>query len=78
MTGAEKNMRDGKQRFADSAESDGRPYQNPLCKPVISAGKIKIGLSQAKLFGLMDDKCKDRSPSDGKAESRSVEDLDQI
>lgn len=30
------------------------PYENPLCKPVIKVGNTTIGLSQAKLFGLVD------------------------
>ena len=30
-------------------------YVNPLCKPVFKAGGIEIGLSQAKLFGLLDE-----------------------
>jgi len=32
-----------------------RPYQNPLTKPVFAAGGTTIGLSQAKLFGLLDE-----------------------
>jgi hypothetical protein len=32
------------------------PYQNELCKPVFSAGKTSIGFSQAKLYGLVDEK----------------------
>ena len=35
---------------------NGRIYQNKLCKPVVAVGNTKIGLSQAKLFGLLDDK----------------------
>lgn len=30
------------------------PYLNPMCEPVILAGKTTIGLSQAKLYGLLD------------------------
>jgi len=37
-------------------KTDNKPhrYVNPLCKPVFKAGGIEIGLSQAKLFGLLD------------------------
>lgn len=32
-----------------------RPYQSESCKPIFTAGKISIGLSHAKLFGLLDE-----------------------
>lgn len=37
------------------AQTEGRLYQNPLCRPIAKVGNIEIGLSQAKLFGLLDE-----------------------
>jgi len=36
-------------------QSEGRLYQNPLCRPIAKVGNMEIGLSQAKLFGLLDE-----------------------
>ena len=32
-----------------------RHYQHPHCKPIYTAGSISIGLSTARLFGLLDE-----------------------
>lgn len=39
----------------DGKKLDGRLYQNELTKPIFKVGNTEIGLSQAKLFGLLDD-----------------------
>jgi len=38
-----------------SAQSEGRIYQHPHCRPIAKVGNTEIGLSQAKLFGLLDE-----------------------
>ena len=35
-------------------DNETRPYQNPLLKPIIKVGGLEIGLSKAKLYGLVD------------------------
>lgn len=59
----------------ENQQADDKPYRyvNPLCKPVFKAGGLEIGLSQAKLFGLLDENGNIilKKPSSGPVQSRS-------
>jgi hypothetical protein len=59
----------------DEKKFDGRLYQNELTKPIFKVGNTEIGLSQAKLFGLLDEngelKLKNGHPKQDKKKSAS-------
>ena len=54
--GSVRSMRSGVQ------EKKERRYQNPYCKPVFQSGTLTIGMSQAKLYGLLDENGKLKLP----------------
>lgn len=49
-----------------------RPYQHPHCKPVFQSGNLTIGMSQARLYGLLDENGKLKIPE---PEDLHVDDL---
>lgn len=46
---------EGKEATGGEGLESGRLYQDDLCKPVANVGGIKLGMSKAKLFGLLDE-----------------------
>lgn len=55
----------------EAETGNGRIYQNKLCKPVVAVGNTKIGMSQAKLFGLLDANGKVKISGNGPAVDRT-------